>query len=201
MNIPNKVTVSRFILSIIYFILLYSGVNSNKIPEHIHNPLLYASLIVFIIAALTDIIDGYLARHYNIMTKFGRIADPFVDKVLICGSFIFFNGWISLKPFLGSWMVLVIIVREFLVHGLRTIAESRGISFGSTVWGKQKTLIQCLTVIWVIFYMVYLRNTDGDWWGGIILQSLIWLTLFTTIFSAVTYFYKIRQMLKQVVNE
>lgn len=201
MNIPNKVTVSRFILSIIYFTILYLGVDTNEIPERIHNQLLYAGLILFIIAALTDILDGYLARHYNIMTKFGRIADPFVDKVLICGSFIFFNGWASLKPFIGSWMVLVIVVREFLVHGLRTIAESRGVSFGSTIWGKQKTFIQCITVIWIIFYMVYLRNTEGNWWGGIILQLLIWLTLFATIFSAFTYFYKIRQMLKQVVDE
>lgn len=201
MNIPNKVTVSRFILSIIYFTLLYLGVDANETPERIHTPLLYASLTVFIIAALTDVVDGYLARRYNIVTKFGRIADPFVDKVLICGSFIFFTGWFSLKPFIGSWMVLVIIVREFLVHGLRTIAESRGVSFGSTIWGKQKTLIQCITVIWIIFYVVYLRNTEANWWGEILLQSLIWLTLFTTIFSALTYFYKIRRMLKQVVDE
>jgi phosphatidylglycerophosphate synthase len=84
---------------------------------------------------------------------------------------------------------------------LRTIVESKGISFGSTIWGKQKTLVQCITIIWTLFYLVYLRNTEGNWWGAIILHSLIWLTLFATIFSAITYFYKVRQMLKQVVYE
>ena len=155
MKISNKVTVFRFILSIIYFILLYLGVDKDGIGERFNKPILYLSLGVFIVAALTDILDGYLARKYNIITKFGRMADPFVDKILICGSFIFFVGWVSLRPFIDSWMVLIIVIREFLVHGMRTIVESHGISFGSTTWGKQKTLIQCLTVIWTLFYLVF----------------------------------------------
>ena len=187
-------------LSIVYFILLYlAGVD--EIPEKFDKAIFYAGMVVFIIAALTDTLDGYLARRYNIVTKFGRIADPFVDKVLICGSFIFFVSWPSLKDFISSWMVLVIVFREFLVHGLRTIAESKGVSFGSSIWGKQKTFTQCITVIWTLFYLVYMRYTDGQWWSAVLLKSLVWLTLFSTVFSALTYFYKIRKMLREVVDE
>ena len=201
MNIPNKITVSRLVLSIIYFVLLYLA-GLDTIPEKFDKAIFYAGMAVFSVAALTDVLDGYLARRYNIVTKFGRIADPFVDKVLICGSFIFFVSWPSLKPFISSWMVLVIVFREFLVHGLRTIIESKGISFGSTVWGKQKTLTQCITIIWTLFYLVYLRyNPEMEWWAGTILHSLIWLTLFSTVFSALTYFYKTRKMLRVVVDE
>ncbi|MEW6027730.1 MAG: CDP-diacylglycerol--glycerol-3-phosphate 3-phosphatidyltransferase, partial [Planctomycetota bacterium] len=197
---PNKVTTARFILSIIYFVLLYLAGLDEK-PEKFDKPIFYAGMVVFIIAALTDTLDGYLARRYNIVTKFGRIADPFVDKVLICGSFIFFVSWPDLKPFVSSWMVLVIVFREFLVHGLRTIAESKGVSFGSSIWGKQKTFTQCITVIWTLFYLVYMRYTAGEWWSAVLLKSLVWLTLFSTVFSALTYFYKIRKMLREVVDE
>jgi len=201
MNIPNKITVSRLVLSIIYFILLYLA-GLDTIPEKFDKAIFYAGMVVFSVAALTDVLDGYLARRYNIITKFGRIADPFVDKVLICGSFIFFVSWQSLKPFISSWMVLVVVFREFLVHGLRTIVESKGISFGSSVWGKQKTLTQCITIIWTLFYLVYLRyNLRMEWWAGTILHSLIWLTLFSTVFSALTYFYNTRKMLRVVVDE
>ena len=206
MNIPNKITVSRLVLAIIYFILLYLA-GLDTIPEKFDKAIFYSGMVVFSVAALTDVLDGYLARRYNIVTKFGRIADPFVDKVLICGSFIFFVSWPSLTiipkpyPFISSWMVLVIVFREFLVHGLRTIAESKGISFGSTVWGKQKTFTQCITVIWTLFYLAYMRYTGGEWWAGTLLHALIWLTLFSTVFSALTYFYKIRKMLRAVVDE
>lgn len=200
MNIPNKVTVSRLFLAIVYFFLLHlAGLDER--PERFDRVIFYAGMAVFIVAALTDALDGYLARKYNIVTKFGRIADPFVDKVLICGSFIFFVSWPSLKPFISSWMVVVIIFREFLLHGLRTIAESKGVSFGSNIWGKQKTMIQCITIIWALFYLVYLRDTSGASWSAIILHSLIWLTLFSTVFSAVIYFYRTRKMLREVVNE
>ncbi|MDI6732512.1 MAG: CDP-diacylglycerol--glycerol-3-phosphate 3-phosphatidyltransferase [Planctomycetota bacterium] len=196
MNIANKVTVSRFILSIVYFVLLYLAERDN-----FDKTILYGGLIVFIIAALTDSLDGYLARRYKIITKFGRIVDPFADKILICGSFIFLATWEPLRQFLSGWMVLVIVVREFSLHGLRVIAEAQQIPFASTVWGKCKTTTQCITIIWLLFYLVYFRGTANEWWAVVIGQSLIWLTLFSTVFSAVIYFYQIRKMLKQVVEE
>jgi len=201
MNLPNKVTTLRFILSIIYFVLLYFSIKDIQKTEYINKPILTIGLIIFIIAALSDVLDGYLARKYNASTQFGRIADPFVDKILICGSFVFFLGWGSMHDFIGSWMVLLVIVREFLVHGLRTIAEAKGISFGANIWGKQKTMIQCFTIMWGLAYLLYFKDLSEYWWTATILHSLIWLTLFTTVFSAFTYFYKIRKMLRTVVDE
>jgi CDP-diacylglycerol--glycerol-3-phosphate 3-phosphatidyltransferase len=200
MNLPNKVTVSRLFLAIVYFFLLHlAGLDER--PEKFDKAVFYAGMAVFIVAALTDSLDGYLARRYNIVTKFGRIADPFVDKVLICGSFIFFVSWPSLKPFISSWMVLVIIFREFLLHSLRTIVESKSVSFGSNIWGKQKTFVQCIAIIWTLFYLVYLRYTSAESWAAVMLHSLIWLTLFSTVFSALIYFYQTRKMLREVVDE
>lgn len=189
MNLPNKITVSRFFLSIIYFVLLYFAV----FGEAVEVGIIDISLAVFIVAALTDALDGYLARKYKMITYFGRIADPFVDKILICGSFIFFLSWNVLFPFLSSWMVVVIITREFLVHGIRGMAESRGIAFPSTAWGKQKTLIQCLTIIWIIFYVGHLRDQAIPM---TVLKSFIWLTIISTVISGLTYFYKARQLLR-----
>ncbi|MFH1227506.1 MAG: CDP-diacylglycerol--glycerol-3-phosphate 3-phosphatidyltransferase [Planctomycetota bacterium] len=190
MNLPNKITVSRFFLSIIYFILLHFSVHKSVI-----NPkLLDVSILIFMIAALTDALDGYLARKYKMITNFGRIADPFVDKILICGSFIFFLDWDVLNSFLSAWMVVVIITREFLVHGIRGMAESKGIAFPSTVWGKQKTLIQCLTIISILLYTGYFLNNSL---AGIILRSLIWLTIISTVISGFTYFLKVKQLIKK----
>lgn len=191
MNIANKLTVSRFFLSIIYFVLLYLTLDGERLNE----PILNASLALFIIAALTDAVDGYFARRTNTVTHFGRIADPFVDKILICGSFIFFVTWPPLDFFLSSWMVVVIVTREFLVHGIRALAESKGIAFPSTAWGKQKTFIQCITIIWILFHLGHLQ---GLLWSEVILSALIWLMLISTVFSGLTYFYKARQLLRKM---
>lgn len=189
MNLPNKITVSRFFLSIIYFVLLYFAVYKSTINIR----MLDISLAVFIIASLTDVLDGYLARKYKMVTLFGRVADPFVDKILICGSFIFLVSWDVVQPYLSSWMVVVIVTREFLVHGIRGMAESRGIAFPSTAWGKQKTLIQCLTIVWILFYVGHLQ---ADAIAINIMFSLIWLTIISTVISGLTYFYKARQLIR-----
>ncbi|MFA5794537.1 MAG: CDP-diacylglycerol--glycerol-3-phosphate 3-phosphatidyltransferase [Candidatus Brocadiia bacterium] len=190
MNLPNKITVSRFFLSIIYFILLYFSVHKDVI-----NPkMLDVSIVVFLIAAVTDALDGYLARKYKMVTNFGRIADPFVDKILVCGSFIFFVSWDALNPFLSAWMVVVIITREFLVHGIRGMAEAKGIAFPSTSWGKQKTLVQCFTIVAVLLYVGYFRNRPVP---GIILHSFIWLTIISTVISGLTYFLKAKQLVSR----
>ena len=140
MNLPNKLTVLRFLIAIVYFIILSFYDKAEAATAWLMRP----ALLLFIIAALTDFFDGYLARRYQTVTKFGRISDPLIDKIIICGSFIFFTGWNNLNYFLPPWIVVVIVAREFMVSGLRGLMESHGIPFASTIWGKQKMLCQTI---------------------------------------------------------
>ena len=200
-QIPNILTGGRLVLSIVFLVMILLEPRLPADRDMSFPSYLDLAFVIFLIAAFTDMADGAMARKLNVTSKFGRMVDPLADKVLICGSFIFFLSWDPLRPFLASWMVLVIVVREFTVHGLRTIAESKGVSFGANIWGKQKTFVQCTTVIWSLVYVIYLRHLAQHSWSEILLQALIWLTIFTTVFSALTYFYKIRKMLRQVTEE
>ncbi|MCK4909105.1 MAG: CDP-diacylglycerol--glycerol-3-phosphate 3-phosphatidyltransferase [Planctomycetes bacterium] len=196
MNIANRVTVLRFLIGIIYFVLLsfYDGSVNLKGADHQETKwLLLLGLILFIIAALTDLLDGYLARKYNIVTKFGRVSDPLIDKIIVCGSFIFFVSWNNLNMFLPTWIVVVIIGREFLVSGLRGFLESEDIPFASTMWGKLKMLSQIITISCILFYLCYLSEMN---WAGVVLKGLIWLTLVATVVSGLTYLWKIKSLKK-----
>jgi CDP-diacylglycerol--glycerol-3-phosphate 3-phosphatidyltransferase len=133
-NIPNKLTVARLLITAIFFVFL--AANSRT--------LLYVSLVIFIIAALTDLVDGWYARKYKMVTDFGRVADPFADKILVCGALIFLL--VKEDTPVRDWMVVIIIAREFLVSGMRSLAESKGIPFGATNWGKFKALSQNFAV-------------------------------------------------------
>lgn len=187
MNLPNILTVSRLILAVIYFIILWFADNKDYIT--IRTTLLDIALGLFIAAVITDMLDGYLARRLNLVTNFGRIADPFVDKVIACGSFVFFLGWETFKQFLTPWMVVVILGREFLVSGLRSFAESHHTPFGSSVFGQNKMLIQSVTIIWAIFYAAHLQN-EPPLWTVVALQSLIYVTLISTVISGFIYLYQ-----------
>src|ERR1041385_340413 len=147
-NLPNQITIARLILSVVFFVLL-------ALFDQVYGPfkipfpplpagglaLLDVAIGVFILTAATDFLDGYLARKWGMVSAFGRIADPFVDKVFICGSFIFL---IAISPLVQPWLVVVIIMREFLVSGLRSFLESRGIPFGAALGGKMKMVVQSI---------------------------------------------------------
>jgi len=192
MNLPNRLTILRLILACIYFVLLAFAENKGAF-----NPaLLDIALGLFIIAIITDVLDGYLARRYNMVTNFGRIADPFVDKVLICGSFVFFVAWTQIREFMPAWMLVVILGREFLVSAIRAFAESRNIPFGSSFWGQHKMTIQSITIIAALIYLRFFL-TNQTFWIVVTLKSLIWLTLVTTVISGITYilcYRKIKQL-------
>lgn len=177
MNLPNRLTVGRLLLATIYFTLMAFVGKRNDILVDI-------CLGIFIIAVLTDVLDGYLARRYNMVTIFGRIADPFVDKVIVCGSFVFLASWEVLRDFIPAWMVVIILAREFIVSTLRSFAESRGISFASTFWGKHKMAVQSFTIGCALFYLGHMQ---GVLWAGVILKILIWLTISITIISGLIY--------------
>ena len=171
MNLPNKLTVCRVIL--IPFFVFFLLFDPNSVPFK------WIALGIFIIASLTDMLDGKIARKYNLITDFGKFMDPLADKLLVCSAMI---GLIELGR-IPSWIVIVIIAREFVISGFRLIASDNGRVIAASYWGKFKTTFQMIMVILMIaniqnnaFYMLT--------------QVIMWIALALTIISLVDYLVK-----------
>jgi len=177
MNLPNWLTVSRFFLAFLFFVLLAF---SHPIMRDI-------SLVVFAVAGITDILDGYLARKRRATTAFGRIADPFVDKILICGAFIIFIEQKNPDVGVQAWMVMLIVAREFLVNGLRTFAELHGVPFGATILGKSKMAVQFATVCWILVFLGHFSQSPS---AQLLTKVLVWATVVVTVASGAVYIYQ-----------
>lgn len=178
-NVPNQVTASRVALSIVLFVFLGAG-------------WYMTSFVLFILAASTDWIDGYWARKYGQVTQLGRILDPFADKLIICGTFVFLVA--SPESMVAAWMAVVIIGRELLVTALRSFLEERGSDFSATMSGKLKMVLQCVAVGFSIFRLSYLDPTGQAVWSspppawidfGLI--TLLWAAVLITAYSGVAY--------------
>ena len=182
MTLANKVTTGRFFLSLFYFLLL-SFVAYGAFVSH-RSLLLDLAFTLYVIISLGDILDGYLARKYKQVTLFGRIADPFVDKIAVCGSFVFFITIAPLSGIFRAWFVVVVLAREFLVQGIRSAAEASGIPFPATFWGKLKAFIQNVTVG---TSLVYASHFVGVTWAEWLTIGLMWLTLAITVVSGAVY--------------
>ena len=170
-NIPNQLTSLRLILSIILFVMIPLG----------HY---LTSTILFCIAAGTDWLDGYYARKYGQVTTLGRILDPFVDKVIICGTFIMLcavpNSGIT------SWMAVVVMGRELLVTTLRSFLEGEGKDFSANWPGKIKMGFQCMAVIWSLVALQYEPSQLPEWIArGLPIAA--WLAVISTVYSGIIY--------------
>lgn len=149
MNLPNKLTMIRVILVPVFIVLLFMGQN---------NPLFkYLALAVFVIASLTDTLDGYIARSRNLVTNFGKFMDPLADKLLVCSALICFIQ-IGTIP---AWVVIIIISREFIISGFRLIASDKGVVIAASKWGKAKTVSQMITVILLILNLTFLNTVTN----------------------------------------
>ena len=168
-NLPNRITLSRLLLAIVFFVLL---------SHRYFN----VALVIFFIAVVTDWLDGYLARKWDLSTDLGRIVDPFVDKVIICGAFIIFIH--IAKDVIAPWMVIVIVAREFFVSSIRGFSESKGVKFASNMWGKTKMFIQSWTICALILYYAYFENVG---WAENMVCVFMWITVIVTIGSGITY--------------
>ncbi len=186
MTLANKITIGRFLVTIVYFILL------GLCGRETDTGLLYAAFFLFLAAVVGDGLDGYYARKYKQETNFGRIADPFVDKIMICGSFVFFLAIPSLKEVVTSWMVVVILAREFLVAAIRSAAEAQGIAFHASGWGKTKMIVQSFVVATAVFYAAWLHLLPP--WTTIIMKILIWIAVAVTAISGVLYMIESRRL-------
>jgi len=173
LNMPNLVTTIRLLLSVVLFSLIAAG----------GWWILAAGL--FVVAASTDALDGYLARRYKQITVLGRIMDPFVDKVIVCGSFVFLlekQG--DSGSGVNAWMVIIIIGREMLVSSLRGILEKEGKDFSASLSGKLKMTVQCIAVTFSLLSL----SRDLPWpWLPVTRDILLWLAVAVTIWSGLIY--------------
>lgn len=187
-HIPNLLTVARFFMAIGFFIIL--GFHDGE--REAGWPVLDVAFVVFLVAVCTDVVDGYLARRLGHLTTFGRVADPFVDKIIVCGALVYFIGdhfLVSgetggpLRNVTGwqTWMVVLIIARELLVTGMRSFSESHGIAFAASWSGKVKMILQCTAISWCILYVAHW--TDGPAWTQVVRDVLVWVT---TVFAGVS---------------
>ena len=168
MTIPNILTCIRVALIPVFLALVYR-----------HDPICdWIALAVFVIACITDFVDGKLARKWNQVTNFGKFMDPVADKLLVMAALLIFVE----EGMIAAWMVAVILGREFLVSSLRMVAASSGKVIAANYWGKAKTMI---TMITLIFLLLRLQPVML---GTVSLQSiLIWLTVLVTAISGATY--------------
>ncbi len=169
MNLPNKLTMFRIILIPFFLICLYMENPTARI----------AALVLFCIASLTDCLDGYIARKYNLVTNFGKFLDPLADKLLICSILIEMVGlrWVP------AWVVIIIIIRELAVTGLRAIAADKGIVMAADRFGKSKTVMQIIALVPLIVHYPFFGIPLG-----LLGAILLYVALILTIFSGVNYF-------------
>ena len=177
MNLPNKLTTLRVIMIpfFVFFLLWQNGENRT---------FRMIALALFIIASLTDLLDGKIARKYNLVTNFGKFMDPLADKLLVCSALI----CLIVLNALPAWMVIVIISREFIISGFRLIASDNGVVIAASYWGKFKTTFQMVSVVLLILDIPAL---------AFVTTICVWIALLLTIVSLVDYIYKNHKILTE----
>lgn len=187
MNLPNKITVGRFVLALLLFAYLVG-------TETCAGSSWWAPAIAggaFILAVASDALDGYYARKLGQQTDFGRIADPVVDKVIVSGTMIFLSSSSWARGYLPVWMTVVIVCREFLVSGLRGFIEARGVAFPARWDGKLKMVLQCMAIpaIFLVRVVDLSAGPAGALWPLVhsLALVLVWLTFVLTVVSGARY--------------
>lgn len=171
----NKITIFRIVLIPLFLVLAYMGQS-------------LAALIVYIIACLSDMADGYIARHYNQISNFGKFMDPLADKCLTTAALIYMMADGLCHPV----VLALVLFREFAVAGVRMIAAERGTVIAANIWGKVKTVLQMLTVLFYYLVPFFMGPTDILAWGMIV-QGLCWLVAGVTVLSGGIYLWQNRE--------
>lgn len=176
MNLPNKLTVLRVLMIpvfVVFMITPLAGGNGK-----------YIALALFCVASLTDMLDGQIARKYNLVTNFGKFMDPLADKLLVCSALICMIE----QGKIASWMVLIIIAREFIISGFRLVASDSGIVIAAGIWGKLKTVAHMVMIILLIAdIQIPIVQTITD--------VIVWIGLALTIISLIDYVVTNREVL------
>jgi CDP-diacylglycerol--glycerol-3-phosphate 3-phosphatidyltransferase len=198
-HVPNLLTGGRLILAAVFFVLLSLYQHEGRGDPYLLN----TAFVLYLVALVTDFLDGYLARKWKVEGAFGRLVDPFVDKVLVLGTFIFFAGknFVVQGPARGvvvtitgvaPWMVVLILARELLVTTFRGAGEGAGKNFGAVMGGKVKMVLQSVTILAILLYVNYFERPGGQMeitarW---VRDAFIWATIAVTLWSGWAYIVK-----------
>lgn len=177
MNLPNKLTILRVILIPFFVVFMLFDITGAADK--------WIALVIFCVASLTDMLDGKIARKYNLVTNFGKFMDPLADKLLVCTALICLTSMNRLNVI----VVLVIIAREFIISGFRLVASDNGIVIAASYWGKFKTVSQMALII------VLIIDLGGVW--NVVGTVLTWVALLLTVVSLIDYIAKNKQVLTQ----
>lgn len=177
MNLPNKLTILRVILIPFFVVFMLFDITGAADK--------WIALVIFCVASLTDMLDGKIARKYNLVTNFGKFMDPLADKLLVCTALICLTSMNRLNVI----VVLVIIAREFIISGFRLVASDNGIVIAASYWGKFKTVSQMALII------VLIMDLGGVW--NVCGTVLTWVALLLTVVSLIDYIAKNKQVLTQ----
>jgi CDP-diacylglycerol--glycerol-3-phosphate 3-phosphatidyltransferase len=193
MNLPNKLTVSRFVMTVFFLWVLFSNWKYNDTT----------ALVLFSLASFTDYLDGKIARARNLITNFGILMDPLADKILTCSAFIAFAESTHLNPNspvkVAAWMVIVIVSRELTITGLRLLAASKNVVLAAERYGKHKTISQIVCIIALLVV-----DAMNEWpaglkslfapWTPMFAQIMLWVTIALTAVSGALYLWRNRQL-------
>jgi CDP-diacylglycerol--glycerol-3-phosphate 3-phosphatidyltransferase len=182
LNLPNLLTASRFVLAFVLFVLIE------------HEEWLWGTG-VFVLAAFTDWLDGYLARRQNLISTLGRNLDPLVDKVLMCGAFVFLLPFGPDATGLNAWIVSIVISRELLVTSLRSFLENSGATFGADWAGKIKMALQCAALIAILLVRSW-QAVEWLGWTWVLRDSLVYAMTAATVLSGLQYLWKAALLLR-----
>ena len=175
MNLPNKLTIMRVLLIPVFLLVLFLA------PEPTNR---YIATIIFIVASLTDFLDGHIARKYNLVTNFGKFMDPLADKLLVMSALV---SLVAMEN-LPAWVVIVILAREFAITGFRTLAAEANIIMAASWWGKIKTTTQMIMTILLLLQLPFAAMDTIE-------TIFVVLAVFFTIVSGVDYIVKNKQVL------
>ncbi len=214
-RLPNALTMLRVVLAVAFFAILTPWEYQDSPLAHGRSPdwWLLVAAAVFVVAALTDLLDGMLARRWKVISVFGRVMDPFADKLLVIGAFVYLAGpgftnprlafpelvgppagdhLMGLRgagPPVAPWMVAVILGRELLVTSIRGVIEATGMSFAATRSGKWKMVLQsvCVPAVLVLLNVPVRNDPDALDWAGWLMDGLVWATVIVTVWSGIPY--------------
>lgn len=214
--LPNALTIARVGMAAVFFCILIAwsigrGPTAYDPPDPGHpDAMLLVAAAVFVLAALTDALDGHLARRWQVITPFGRVMDPFADKVLVLGAFIFLAGpgfgfherinnvWFRTQTSgIYPWMVVVFLSRELLVTSIRGVLEGQGVAFPADRAGKVKMVVQSVAVP-TILSLLAIADASPNRPARIMIDGIAWLTLVATVVSGVPYMLRAARAFKQI---
>ena len=191
MNLPNKLTTSRLVLTVIFLAAIFGNFPGNNT----------LAFILFVVASLTDWLDGAIARRRKLITNFGILMDPLADKILTCSAFIAFVG----REYVPAWMVVVVVARELAITGLRLLAASKSVVLAAERYGKHKTISQMVTVSAILLRASYPSwgpvgqsicgwEIAGHSWVSWLADVSLWLSVSLTFISGCLYLWRNREL-------